>query len=75
MYKTGDKVGVSKILGRSGPAWRGAEITGPSTHPHFNYKIAWDDGCAFFKNASFAHLCTKEDFEKWQQKEAENVRA
>lgn len=72
-YKVGDKVGVSNVLGRSGPAWMPATITGPSPHPHFQYLIAWEDGTTTFINASEAHFCTWTRYEKWQQQALEKA--
>ena len=67
-FKVGDRVGVSKVLGRGGPAWRPATITGPSPHPQFQYLIEWDDKHAMYKNASAGHLCSWTQYERWKNK-------
>ena len=65
MFKVGDRVGVSKILGRGGPAWRPAKILGPSSHPSFQYTIEWEDGSNMFRNCTAGHLCSDKAYEKW----------
>ena len=65
MFKVGDRVGVSKVLGRGGPAWRPATIIGPSNHPNFQYYIEWEDKNTFYRHCTVGHLCTENAYEKW----------
>ena len=74
MFRVGDRVGVSKILGRGGPAWRPAKILGPSKHPSFQYTIECEDGSDIFRNCTAGHLCSDKAYEKWLKSNAEKLK-
>ena len=63
-FKKGERVGISKLLGRGGPLWRPGTITGPSPSPHWDYTIAYDDKHGKFLHATRSHVI------KWTKYEA-----
>lgn len=58
-FKKGERVGISKLLGRGGPLWRPGTITGPSPSPHWDYTIAYDDKHGKFLHATRSHVINR----------------
>ena len=73
-FKKGERVGISKLLGRGGPLWRPGTITGPSPSPHWDYTIEYDDKYGKFLNATRSHVIKWTQYEAWLKKNEKKQR-
>jgi hypothetical protein len=73
-FKKGERVGISKLLGRGGPLWRPGTITGPSPSPHWDYTIAYDDKHGKFLHATRSHVIKWTKYEAWFKKNEQKLR-
>ena len=73
-FKKGERVGISKLLGRGGPLWRPGTITGPSPSPHWDYTIAYDDKHGKFLHATRTHVIKWTEYEAWLKKNEQKLR-
>jgi hypothetical protein len=73
-FKRGDRVGISKLLGRAGPLWRPGTITGPSPSPHWDYTIEYDDKYGKFLHATRSHVIKWTQYEAWLKKNEKTQR-
>jgi hypothetical protein len=73
-FKRGERVGISKLLGRAGPLWRPGTITGPSPSPHWDYTIEYDDKYGKLLNATRSHVIKWAQYEGWLKKNEKQQR-